>query len=78
MRNLTATLSALLAPPATDRALSRVAGLVGKDVWLVADALSGTTSTVTASGLSVGDYVLHERQRVINNLGPVSITVVSV
>ena len=78
MRNITTALTQLLDTRSTTRAVSIVKSMVGDDLWLVADAISGVEQIVSGSGMNVGDYVLHEDRKLVTNLGAVEMIVTSV
>ena len=78
MRNATTILSALLDTRSATRAVAIVKSRVGEELWLVADAISSGEEVITASGVGLGDYVVHEDGRMTTNLGPVVMTVASV
>jgi len=78
MRNITTVLASLLDTRDKTRALSIVMSTIGENLWLVADAISEGKQTINASGLTVGDYVLHEDQQLLTNLGAVTMEVKNV
>ena len=75
MRNLAKALPELLGVKSDARKLSKVLSRIGADLYLVADSVSAARQSVSASGLNIGDYILHEDNRLIHNLGPVTVTV---
>ncbi len=77
MRN-SLTLLADLLNTKDKKQLSIVLNMAGENLWLVADSISDGEQIIEASGLTVGDYVLHEDRRLINNLGPVEISIQAV
>ncbi len=77
MRN-SLTLLADLLNTKVKKQLSIVLSMAGENLWLVADSISDGEQIIEASGLTVGDYVLHEDRRLINNLGPVEISIQAV
>ena len=78
MRNTLAVLTGLLTRDEGKKKLSAVLSPAGLDLWLAADVVSGAEQLVKGSGLNIGDYILHEDDRLINNLGPVVMTVATV
>ena len=78
MRNILSDLAGLLAPTEAIKKLSKVLSPAGDNLWLVENAISAGQELVEASGLNVGDYIIHESRRLISNLGPVTITVAAV
>lgn len=78
MRNITTVLANLLDTRVATRAVVVAKSRVGEDLWLVADSISLAEEIVSGSGINVGDTILHEDGKLINNLGVVVITEVSV
>ena len=79
MKNALNLLSSLVnSATRVKRQLSIVLGQIGESLWLVEDTMSGGQQVMEGSGLEVGDYVLHENQRLVYNLGVITITVKSV
>ena len=78
MRNVLSGLAGLLAPDKATKKLSKTLSPAGDNLWLVEDVISAGQELVETSGLNIGDYVLHEDRRLLNNLGPVEITTAAV
>ena len=78
MSTILTTLSRLLDTSITKYTLSIVINKIDEDLWVVQNIINNKQRNITASGLTVGVYVVHKGQNLITNLGFVDLTVVNV